>query len=119
MKTRLKNWTRGWIITECICGLVAVILSVWIGVNMGNSDWFNKPDRATRYSPIIITPEVMAEAGTRFTDGVTVINNEGKKLRDAIGQQRDINDFRLWREMRVAEEKAFLERMSPKHKDLK
>jgi len=54
----------------------------------------------------------MKEAGERFTAGAAVINNEGKKLRDAIGQQKDINDYRLWREMRAAEEKALMERMT-------
>jgi len=115
----MKKWTRGEIITECICGIIAVIVGAWVGVGVGNGDWFNKPEKATRYSQTTITPEIMTEAGERFTAGAAIINSEGKKLRDAIGQQRDINDYRLWREMRVAEEKAFLERMSPKHKDLK
>ena len=108
----MKKWTRGEIITEIICGLVAVVIGVWVGVGIGNGDWFNKPERAARYSQTIITPEVMAEAGERFTAGAAVINNEGKKLRDAIGQQRDINDYRLLREIHVAEEKALMERMA-------
>ena len=114
----MKKWTRGEIITEIICVIVAVVIGVWVGVGIGNVGWF-KPEKVARYSQTIITPEVMAEAGERFTAGAAVINNEGKKLRDAIGQQRDINDYRLLREIHVAEEKALMERMSPKHKDLK
>ena len=107
-----QNWTRGWVVTECICGIVAVVIGVWVGVGVGNGDWFNKPERVARYSQTIITPEIMTEAGERFTAGAAIINSEGKKLRDAIGQQRDINNYRLWREMREAEEKALLERMA-------
>ena len=114
----MRKWTRGEIIAECIFGIVAVVVSVWIGVRVGNGDWFNKPEQATRYSPTVVTSEIMTEAGERFTAGATVINNEGKKLRDAIGQQRDISDFRLWREMRAAEEKALSWKTS-RHKDLK
>ena len=107
----MRKWTRGEIIAEFLCGIVAVVIGVWVGVGVGNVGWFNKPERAARYSQTIITPEVMTEAGERFTAGAAVINSEGKKLRDAIGQQRDINDYRLWREMRAAEEKALMERM--------
>ena len=113
------NWTRAEIITEIICGAVAVVVSVWIGQSVGNGGWLNKPERTTRYSPVVITSEVMAEAGERFTAGAGIITSEGKKLRDAISQNRDINDFRLWREMRVAEEKEIMKKMSPRYKDLK
>ena len=108
----MKEWTRGWIITEIICGIVAVVVSLWIGFGVGNGGWLNKPEKAARYSPTIITPEVMAEAGERFTAGAAIINNAGKKLRDAIGQQRDINDLRLLREIHAAKEKALMERMT-------
>ena len=108
----MKEWTGGWIIAECIGGIVAVVVGLSIGFGVGNSDWLNKPERVARYSQTIITPEIMTEAGERFTAGAAIINSEGKKLRDAIGQQRDINNYRLWREMREAEEKALLERMA-------
>ena len=115
----MKEWTGGWIIAECIGGIVAVVVGLSIGFGVGNSDWLNKPERVARYSQTIITPEIMTEAGERFTAGAAIINSRVKELRDAVRQQVNINDLRLLREIHVAEEKALMERMSPKHKDLK
>ena len=112
----MRKWTRGEIIAECLCGIVAVIIGVWVGVNVGNGDWFNKPERAARYSHT--TTIATSAEGERFATAAAIINSRVKELRDAIGQQRDINDYRLWREMRIAEEKALSWKTS-RHKDLK
>ena len=105
-----QNWTRGWVVTECICAIVAVVVGVWIGVGVGNGDWFNKPERAARYSHT--TTIATSAEGERFATAAAIINSRVKELRDAVRQQVNINDLRLLREIHVAEEKALMERMA-------
>ena len=105
----MKNWTRGWIITEIICAIVAVVVSVWIGFGVGNGDWLNKPEKVTRYSQ---TTDATTADEERLATAAAVINSRVKELRDAFSQQVNIDDLRLLREIHDAEEKVLLERMA-------
>lgn len=97
-------------IETCIGIIIIVPFSVWVGVTVGNGNPFDAK-KETRYSQTIINPEVMADAGERFTDGAAVITSQGKGLRDVIYQRSNIDDLRLLREIHAAEEKALMENM--------
>jgi hypothetical protein len=98
-------------IETCICIIIAVPISVLVGINAVNVDWFGRPGNSGQYSPTIITAALMAEAGERYTEGASVINERGKELRDALSQRTNIDDLRLLRQIHAAEEKAFMENM--------
>jgi len=106
----MRKWTQGEITAEILCGIIAVVVGVWVGVGVGNGDWFNKPEKVTRY--LQTAAAATAADGERFATAATVIDSRVKELRDAVHQQVNIDDLRLLREIHAAEEKVLMERMA-------